>query len=147
MRAEIVCRPVEVLDRHRLVEPRQHVRMDGLEAESHLESSAQRTGKAHRLGPHQPRVALHHHARERRGETRQARAVGRRHGARLEEVGRVVELEHRAVLDRADPGHGRLELRRKRSVGGRLVERLPPEVAEATGEGALGAGQQDRHAP
>jgi hypothetical protein len=132
---------LEIAERHPLVEPLEGLWMDGLETQGELEDAAEPLLEVSAAAIDQERVALDHDPLEGSGQVGQGGQVLRRHRPGLEEVAGIVELE---PLDAGrELGHGASQLTRQGSRRSRRVEGVTPEVAEDTGERALGAGQED----
>ncbi len=133
MRA-IRCRLVEMLDRHR---------MNRLQADGDLELRSEQVGKLQRQWADRVGVRFHRDGGERRRELRQAWQVLPWHGATVEKVARIVELQpvwewQEDLLQRPR------QLGRQSAGWSGTIERKPPQIAERARKRTLGAREEDR---
>jgi hypothetical protein len=98
-----------------LSEARKRLRVDGLETHRHLQATGEPAGETAPRARRRAGVAFDDHLRERRDQRGERPLVLDGHGARVEEVARVVQLDLRAARNLAGSLSAALELHRQRA--------------------------------
>src|SRR5258705_6324228 len=117
--------------------------LDRLEANGDFEAAGNASGEIQHNWADRAGVRLDRHPRKGMGKIRERRYVLGGHGAVVEEVAGVVQLQPVEVVEGLEVVEDLAKLSGERAGGSRAIERPAPQVAERARKWALGAGEEN----
>lgn len=134
-------RASEVIGRHAFVEPRQDVRVNGLQTERDFEPRSQQIAKPQTSLVGQPRMILDDDPFESSAAGGDVRPVRWRDRRRIEKIPAVVQLQDARLRQTAER---KVDLPRNRSAWCWLIKRLSPEITVDAAERTFSIGEKQR---